>query len=65
MPAALSRRSTGLCKRRSTTSSSMPVPAMLRLCSISSLIRTTLRVVDDGAGFDLAVLEPSNGRHVG
>jgi len=27
--------------------------------------RTTLRVVDDGAGFDLAVLEPSNGRHLG
>jgi signal transduction histidine kinase len=27
--------------------------------------RTTLRVADDGAGFDLAVLEPSNGRHLG
>jgi len=27
--------------------------------------RTTLRVIDDGAGFDLAVLEPSNGRHLG
>ncbi len=27
--------------------------------------RTTLRVADDGVGFDLAVLEPSNGRHLG
>jgi signal transduction histidine kinase len=27
--------------------------------------QTTLRVADDGAGFDLAVLEPSNGRHLG
>jgi signal transduction histidine kinase len=27
--------------------------------------QTTLRVTDDGAGFDLSVLEPSNGRHLG
>ena len=27
--------------------------------------QTTLRVADDGTGFDLAVLEPSNGRHLG
>jgi signal transduction histidine kinase len=27
--------------------------------------RTTLRVSDDGAGFDLSVLEPSSGRHLG